>query len=57
VMIGAIERGGEQSFERALPRITEYLELQRRQNAIRDFLLELAERHRVEGLDEIEQAA
>jgi peptidyl-prolyl cis-trans isomerase C len=57
VMIDAIERGGEQSFERALPRITEYLELQRRQNAIRDFLLELAERHRVEGLDEIEQAA
>lgn len=57
VCVDAIERGEALGFEQMRGQISEYLELQVRQQEVQNYLLALCERHGVSGLDEIEAQA
>lgn len=57
VGIDDIDGGEPLSFEEVRGRISDYLELQLRQQALHLYLAQLAERHGVRGLDAIESAA
>lgn len=52
VMIDEIARGTPLDFEQAAPKIAAYLETQARQNAIHQYLGQLAERYGVRGLEQ-----
>jgi peptidyl-prolyl cis-trans isomerase C len=57
VCVDEIAHGQPLTFEQAEGKIAAYLETQAKQNAIRQYLEILSDRHGVRGLDEIEAAA
>ncbi len=50
VHVDAVARGEPLDLDEAMPRVQAYLETQARQNAIHDYLQDLARRHQVQGL-------
>lgn len=57
VCVDALAPGEKLSFQEALPRISDYLELQVRQRELQLYLQTLQERYEVRGLKDIEAAA
>lgn len=57
VQVDALAAGEALAFDQVHARISDYLELQVRQQALQHYLLELQHRHQVRGLDAIEAAA